>query len=206
MEEHDGLLSLRYFYSNRYLTTSKIHRIYDALSNVPFEQIIVLVNSPTYGGGGIYNQVTLSTSDHPTFKKVLVHEFGHGYAGLGDEYSTDEYDPMYPSDTEPWEPNLTTLKDFQSKWADMMPKGVKIPTPLAKLPDHKNIRNEKEQKKLNEAVFKIGVFEGRATRVRDVIVRRRFAVCESTKWMILSGLPACYPTHHRFLYWEIILS
>ena len=148
------------FYSNRYLTTSKIHRIYDALSNVPFEQIIVLVNSPTYGGGGIYNQVTLSTSDHPTFKKVLVHELGHGYAGLGDEYSTDEYDPMYPSDTEPWEPNLTTLKDFQSKWADMMPKGVKIPTPLAKLPDHKNIRNEKEQKKLNEAVFKIGVFEG----------------------------------------------
>ena len=148
------------FYSNRYLTMSKIHRIYDALSNVPFEQIIVLVNSPTYGGGGIYNQVTLSTSDHPTFKKVLVHEFGHGYAGLGDEYSTDEYDPMYPSDTEPWEPNLTTLKDFQSKWADMMPKGVKIPTPLAKLPDHKNIRNEKEQKKLNEAVFKIGVFEG----------------------------------------------
>ncbi len=148
------------FYSARYLTTGKIHRIYDALSNVPFEQIIVLINSETYGGGGIYNQVTLSTSDHPTFKKVLVHEFGHGYAGLGDEYSTDEYDPMYPSDTEPWEPNLTTMKDFQSKWADMMPKGVKIPTPLAKLPNNKNIKNEKEQKQLNDAVFKIGVFEG----------------------------------------------
>ena len=148
------------FYSKRYLTTSKIHRIYDALSNVPFEQIIVLINAETYGGGGIYNQVTLSTADHPTFKKVLVHEFGHGYAGLGDEYSTDEYDPMYPSDTEPWEPNLTTLKDFQSKWADMMPKGVKIPTPLAKLPNNKNIKNEKEQKQLNDAVFKIGVFEG----------------------------------------------
>ena len=148
------------FYSKRYLTTSKIHRIYDALSNVPFEQIIVLINAETYGGGGIYNQVTLSTADHPTLKKVLVHEFGHGYAGLGDEYSTDEYDPMYPSDTEPWEPNLTTLKDFQSKWADMMPKGVKIPTPLAKLPNNKNIKNEKEQKQLNDAVFKIGVFEG----------------------------------------------
>ena len=148
------------FYSARYLTTSKIHRIYDALSNVPFEQIIVLVNSQTYGGGGIYNQVTLSTSDHPTFKKVLVHEFGHGYAGLGDEYSTDEYDPMYPSDTEPWEPNLTTLVDFKSKWEDMMPKGVKVPTSLAKLPDNKNIKNEKEQKQLNDAVKKIGVFEG----------------------------------------------
>ena len=67
------------FYSNRYLTTSKIHRIYDALSNVPFEQIIVLVNSPTYGGGGIYNQVTLSTSDHPMkgAKTVsLIHDLG----------------------------------------------------------------------------------------------------------------------------------
>ena len=130
---------------------------------------LVLVNSPTYGGGGIYNQVTLSTSDHPTFKKVLVHEFGHGYAGLGDEYSTDEYDPMYPGDTEPWEPNLTTLKDFQSKWADMMPKGMKIPTPLVKLPDHKNIRNEKEQKKLNEAVFKIGVFEGAGNQSKHLL-------------------------------------
>lgn len=155
------------FYSQRYLTTSKIHRIYDALSNVPFEQIIVLVNADSYGGGGIYNQVTLSTSDHPTFKKVLVHEFGHGYAGLGDEYSTDEYDPMYPADTEPWEPNLTTLVDFQSKWADMMPKGVKIPTPLAKLPDHKSQLTPKMQKQLNEAVFKVGVFEGAGNQSKE---------------------------------------
>lgn len=148
------------FYSDRYLTTSSIHQLYDALSNVPFEQIIVLVNSETYGGGGIYNQVTLSTSDHPTFKRVLVHEFGHGYAGLGDEYAADEYDAMYPSDTEPWEPNLTTLVDFKSKWEDMMPKGVKIPTPEAKIPDYRTASSEKDLKKLNEATFKIGVFEG----------------------------------------------
>lgn len=148
------------FYSTRYLTTSKIHRIYDALSNVPFEQIIVLVNSETYGGGGIYNQVTLSTTDHPTFKKVLVHEFGHGYAGLGDEYSTDEYEPMYPSDTEPWEPNLTTLVDFKSKWENMIPKGVKVPTLPANLPDHKSVLTPKMMKQLNDAVKKIGVYEG----------------------------------------------
>ena len=151
------------FYSNRYLTTSKIHRIYDALSNVPFEQIIVLVNSPTYGGGGIYNQVTLSTSDHPTFKKVLVHEFGHGYAGLGDEYSTDEYDPMYPSDTEPWEPNLTTLKNFQS---------IRIS------------ETRKSRRNSTKPSSRLVCSRGRATRARDVIVRRRSAVCESTKWMI----------------------
>jgi hypothetical protein len=104
------------FYSNRYLKTSEMHRIYDLLSGIPFEHIIVLVNSSTYGGGGIYNQLTVTTSDHPTFRPVLVHEFGHAYGGLGDEYFYDDgYENMYPADTEPWEPNLTTLVDFQSK-------------------------------------------------------------------------------------------
>lgn len=110
------------FYSDRYLMTQDIHRLYDLLSGVPFEHIIVLVNSKTYGGGGIYNQLTVTTSDHPTFSQVLVHEFGHAYAGLGDEYYYDDgYETMYPADTEPWEPNLTTLVDFKSKWADMLP-------------------------------------------------------------------------------------
>ena len=110
------------FYSNRYLMTQDVHRLYDLLSGVPFEHIIVLVNSSIYGGGGIYNQLLVSTSDHPTFSQVLVHEFGHSYAGLGDEYFYDDgYESQYPADTEPWEPNLTTKVDFQSKWADLLP-------------------------------------------------------------------------------------
>ncbi len=118
------------FYTLRYLTTPWMHSLYDLLAGVPFEQIIVLQNSDTYGGGGIYNQITLTTSDHPTFRQVLVHEFGHTYAGLGDEYAYDDMsEPWYPADTEPWEPNLTTLKDFNSKWADLMPEGQPIPTP-----------------------------------------------------------------------------
>ncbi|MCH5302661.1 MAG: peptidase M64 [Prevotella sp.] len=149
------------FYSARYLMSESMHHIYDLLSGVPFEHIIVLVNSETYGGGGIYNQLTVSTSDHPTFKQVLVHEFGHGYAGLGDEYFYDDgYETMYPADTEPWEPNLTTLVDFDSKWADMLPEGTPVPTPPAKIPDFKNIKTEKERRLLNEATQKIGVFEG----------------------------------------------
>lgn len=149
------------FYSDRYLTTSSIHHLYDLLSGVPFEQIIVLVNSSTYGGGGIYNQVTLSTSDHATFKQVFVHEFGHGYAGLGDEYFyDDQYSSMYPADTEPWEPNLTTLVDFKSKWEDMLPLKTKIPTPPANIPDFKTARTEKDLKKINDATQRIGVFEG----------------------------------------------
>ena len=150
------------FYSDRYLMTQDIHRLYDVLSGVPFEHIIVLVNSDTYGGGGIYNQITVTTSDHPTFHQVLVHEFGHAYAGLGDEYFCDDaYESMYPADTEPWEPNLTTLVDFQSKWADMLPKGTAIPTPPdPKVPNYRKITNEKEQRLLDAATQRVGVFEG----------------------------------------------
>lgn len=120
---HDTAFSSHYdtFYSDRYLTTSKVHALFDTLSGVPFEHIIVMVNSSRYGGGGIYNQWMCSTSDHYTFKQVLVHEFGHSYAGLGDEYDYgDSHTEWYPADTEPWEPNITTLKDFDSKWKDMM--------------------------------------------------------------------------------------
>ncbi len=150
------------FYSDRYLMTQDIHRLYDVLSGVPFEHIIVLVNSDTYGGGGIYNQLTVTTSDHPTFHQVLVHEFGHAYAGLGDEYFYDDaYETMYPADTEPWEPNLTTLVDFQSKWADMLPKGTPVPTPAdPKVPNYRKITNDKEQRLLDAATQRVGVFEG----------------------------------------------
>ena len=149
------------FYSDRYLMAHDMHRLYDLLAGIPFEHIIVLVNSDIYGGGGIYNQLTVTTSDHPTFRQVLVHEFGHAYGGLGDEYFYDDsYETMYPADTEPWEPNLTTLKDFGSKWADMLPEGTKIPTPPIKLPNYKQIKTDKERRQLNAATQRVGVFEG----------------------------------------------
>lgn len=152
------------FYSQRYLTTKNMHRVYDLLSGVPFEHIMVLVNSDIYGGGGIYNQVTIATSDHPTFKQVFVHEFGHSYGGLGDEYAYDDMDEIwYPSDIEPWEPNLTTLKDFSKKWADLMPKNQPIPTPLdPTVPDNKDVdlNNAKQMAKLNACTQVVGVFEG----------------------------------------------
>ena len=152
------------FYSDRYLMSQNMHKIYDLLSGVPFEHIMVLVNSDTYGGGGIYNQVTFSTSDHPTFKEVFVHEFGHSYGGLADEYAYDDMDEeWYPADTEPWEPNITTLKDFSSKWADLISKKTPIPTPLdTKVPNFRDINKNdaKEMAKLNAATQVVGVFEG----------------------------------------------
>lgn len=150
------------FYSDRYLMSQDMHRIYDLLSGVPFEHIIILVNSSTYGGGGIYNQLNVTTSDHPTFQQVLVHEFGHGYAGLGDEYAYgDNPESMYPADTEPWEPNLTTLHDFQQKWADMLPQGTPVPTPLdPSVTDYRMLHTDGDRQLLNAATQRIGVFEG----------------------------------------------
>ena len=119
------------FYSERYLTTLNLKRLHDWLAGTPYEHIIVLVNTPEYGGGGILNSYNLSMTHHKLFKQVVTHEFGHSFAGLGDEYAYDfEQIPMYPHDVEPWEQNLTTLTNFHSKWEDMMEKGVKVPTPL----------------------------------------------------------------------------
>ncbi len=152
------------FYSDRYLMSQDMHSIYDLLTGVPFEHIMVMVNADTYGGGGIYNQVTVFTSDHATFQEIVVHEFGHGYAGLADEYAYDDMDTVwYPADTEPWEPNITTLKDFQKKWADMMPEGQSVPTPLdPQVPNYKKIdrKDPKAMEALNRATQRVGVFEG----------------------------------------------
>ena len=109
------------FYMERYLTTPSIWQLWDLIGTVPFDHVFVLANTAIYGGGGIYNSITIMNSDHSTFVPVLVHEFGHAFAGLGDEYYYDDaFETSYPADTEPWEPNLTTLKNFGAKWENMM--------------------------------------------------------------------------------------
>lgn len=111
------------FYSNRYLTTLRLKTVHDWLAGLPYEHIIILVNTHQYGGGGILNSYNLSMTHHPSFKPVVVHEFGHSFAGLADEYAYDfEEIPMYPPDVEPWEQNITTKVKFSDKWQDMMGK------------------------------------------------------------------------------------
>lgn len=126
------------FYSDRYLTTLRLKQLHDVLADFPYEHIIILANTDTYGGGGIYNSYTLTTAHHAQFKPVVVHEFGHSFAGLADEYFyDDQYSEMYYPDTEPWEPNITTLADFASKWQDMLPAGTVLPngSVVADVPD-----------------------------------------------------------------------
>lgn len=121
------------FYSDRYLTTSRVKSIHNALAGIPYEHIIILANTDVYGGGGIYNSYTLTTAHHPMFKPVVVHEFGHSFAGLADEYfyEDDTMTDTYPLDIEPWEQNISTRIDFASKWENMLTKGTPIPTPAA---------------------------------------------------------------------------
>lgn len=119
------------FYMARYLTSSNVYDMYDLVTNIPCEHFIILANTGNYGGGGIYNSYTLTTAHHKDFRPVVVHEFGHSFAGLGDEYfydNDDDNDNMHSLKHEPWEPNITTLVDFDSKWADMIPAGIETPT------------------------------------------------------------------------------
>ena len=133
------------FYSDRYLTTRSVKSIHDALAGIPYEHIIILANTEEYGGGGIYNSYTLTTAHHPLFRPVVVHEFGHSFGGLADEYfyDNDIATDSYPLDMEPWEQNITTRIDFASKWEDMLAKDTPIPTPVSK-----------------QAQYPVGVYEG----------------------------------------------
>jgi hypothetical protein len=116
---------------DRYLTTQDIGKVNDYAATAPHDQIVVLINSPRYGGGGVYNYYSAVTSDNQLTPKVFLHEFGHGFAGLADEYYSSEvaYENYYPLDVEPWEPNITTRVNFDSKWKDLIARSVPIPTP-----------------------------------------------------------------------------
>lgn len=132
------------FDSERYLMTEDYHRVRDIAANAPYDQIFILVNTEKYGGGAIYNFYSMTSAYDKRANQIFIHEFGHGLAGLADEYGNDNtYQDMYPTDVEPWEPNLTTLVNFESKWKKLVSPETPIPTP-----------NEDKYKNV------IGVFEG----------------------------------------------
>lgn len=110
------------FYSPRYLTTNNLHKLHNTIGGLCYDHIIILANTEEYGGGGIYNSYTLTTTYNPMFSQVVVHEFGHSFAGLADEYfgKNDNNCDSYPTDIEPWEQNITTLVDFSAKWSDLV--------------------------------------------------------------------------------------
>jgi hypothetical protein len=166
--------SFNTFGADRYLTTSDFKKVRDVASAVPYDQIIILVNHDRYGGGGIYNFYAISTVDDKNSGFVFTHEFGHSFAGLGDEYSGSgsASEDVYSLEKEPWEPNITTLVDFESKWKDLIPAGTPVPTPVN-----------------DEWYGKIGVFEGGG--YRETGVYRPYIDCSMNVVRFNNFCPVC---------------
>ena len=113
------------FDSERYQMFEDYQRVLDIAAHVPYEMIYVLTNSQKYGGGGIYNFYGISAANIPgaSTRKTYSHEFGHLFVGLADEYvGGTEMSDLYFTNVEPWEGNITTLTDLDSKaWGHMIP-------------------------------------------------------------------------------------
>jgi hypothetical protein len=178
------------FGSERYILTFENRALRDIASFAPYEFIEILTNSNTYGGGGIFNLYSTVAADSLWSPYVFIHEFGHHFAGLADEYYTSEvsYEPAAER-TEPWEANVTALRDPNNvKWKDLVAPGVPLPTPWAKetfeegarayLKERRRIRAENRPEAEMDALFtrqkiadtkllssgdhagKVGAFEG----------------------------------------------
>lgn len=121
--------------SERYLLTEDNRAMRDLAAHVPYDAIYIMVNHKRYGGGGIYNLYCTFTTDNQWHEYLFLHEFGHSFAGLADEYYTSDvaYNEFYPKGIEPVEANITALLDGKNvKWQNMLSSGIEVPTPWEK--------------------------------------------------------------------------
>jgi hypothetical protein len=165
---HDSPLGATYdaFGSERYVLTFDNRALRRAASFAPYEFVEILVNNRTYGGGGIHNLYSTVAVDNAWADYVFVHEFGHHFAGLADEYYTSSvaYAPAAER-TEPWEPNVTALLDPANlKWKDLVSAETPLPTPWGKeafetysrgiQERRRQIRAERKPEEVMEALFR----------------------------------------------------
>ncbi len=171
------------FDSERYCMTYDNKIVRDLAANAPYDQIYILVNSPKYGGGAIYNYYSVSVNSNLQAAKIFIHELGHGFAGLGDEYYTDDvaYSEFYSIDIEPWEPNLTTLVNFEIKWSNLLNESTPIPTPTVEL-----------------YINKTGVFEGGGYAAKGVY--RPAVDCLMNTFKGNEFCPVCKEAIERMIY------
>ncbi|HYM62262.1 MAG TPA: IgA Peptidase M64 [Thermoanaerobaculia bacterium] len=143
------------FDSERYVLTLDDRALRDVASAAPYDFLEILVNEKQYGGGGIFNDQATASVDSGFSEYVFVHEFGHHFAGLGDEYYTSDvaYETGGTQHPEPWEPNLTAMHDpAHLKWGDLVDKATPLPTPWDKEGFEKHSREyQAERRKLRNA-------------------------------------------------------
>ena len=157
------------FGSERYVLTFDNQALRKTAQFAPYEFIEVLANNRTYGGGGIFNLYSTVASDNAFANYVFVHEFGHHFAGLADEYYTSSVAYTTPTNkVEPWEPNVTALLDVSNlKWRTLVSpfaSTTPIPTPWNKDEFEKysleiqkrraQLRKDKRPEEEMEALFK----------------------------------------------------
>jgi hypothetical protein len=133
----DTPLGARYnsFDSERYVLSLDDRAWRDAAAAAPYDFVLILVNERKYGGGGIFNLYSTAAADSAFAPYLVVHEFGHHFAGLADEYYTSpvSYEEFASELTEPWEPNVTALGDPEKlKWADLVADDMPLPSPWNK--------------------------------------------------------------------------
>jgi hypothetical protein len=124
--------SFNSFDSDRYVLTFHNRELREVAAQAPYDALVLVLNTRKYGGGGIYGLYATCAADSSEAAYLLVHEFGHSFAGLGDEYYTSQvaYEDFNPPGVEPWEPNLTALEDpALLKWADLVAEDTPLPTP-----------------------------------------------------------------------------
>lgn len=154
------------FGSERYILTFDNRALRRAAAFAPYEFVEILVNDRTYGGGGIHNLYSTVAADNAWANYVFVHEFGHHFAGLADEYYTSSvaYAPAAER-AEPWEPNVTALLDPAGlKWKDLVSADTPLPTPWGKetfetysreiQQRRRQIRSEGKPEEVMEALFR----------------------------------------------------
>ena len=130
-----------FFGSARYVLTQENRTMRDIAGTVPYDFITILINDDRYGGGGIYNLYTTCYTKPDKagmewqMDYVYVHEFGHSFGGLGDEYYSSQvsYNDFYPKGTEPWKQNVTPNTNKETlKWKNFIEKETPVPTPWEK--------------------------------------------------------------------------
>jgi hypothetical protein len=150
------------FGSERYLLTEDNRALRDIAAHVPYDALLIMVNHARYGGGGIYNLYCTFTSDNQWQQYLLMHEFGHSFSGLADEYYTSSvaYNEFYPPGIEPLEANITALLDPKNlKWQELVSKKTAVPTLWEKTAyEEMDLVYQKKRQEMNEkiAVLKRG--------------------------------------------------
>jgi len=156
--------------SERYLLTEDNRSLRDIAAAVPYDTLFIMVNHKRYGGGGIYNFFCTFTVDNQWHEYLFLHEFGHSFSGLADEYYTSDvaYNEFYPRGVEPAEANITALLDPANlKWKALATPGMVIPTLWEKAAF--DAMEEASQKVRKEANAKVAKLKREGAPAADVV-------------------------------------